>query len=171
MRCFIAIDFPAEEKAKTLLEELGKIKGTKCVSSLHLTLNFIGEIEDVERAKSAIEELRGQKKFRAELKGVGAFPDEKKPRVVWLGVEDDNVSAAIAEKLCKVLKNCDKTFLPHITLARVKYEGDREKISNFIERHKSEYIGSYEVTRIYLKKSTLTQKGPIYENLYELELL
>ncbi len=167
MRCFISIDFPLEEKAKKLIEELSRMKGVKCVATLHLTLNFLGEIEDIEPAKEAMDALE-YRRFNAELRGTGAFPNEENARVIWLGVKDDGTSASIAEKLCSDLKNCDKPFMPHVTLARVKH-GNND-CREFIKEHRDETIGVYEVNSIFLKKSTLTPGGPIYENLYEVKL-
>lgn len=169
MRCFISIDFPLEEKAKKLIEELSRMNGVKCVATLHLTLNFLGEVEDIGPAKEAMDALE-YRKFNAELKGTGAFPNERNARVIWLGVKDDGTSASIAEKLCSDLKNCDKPFVPHVTLARVKHGCDKNKIHEFIKEHRDDAIGIYEVSSIFLKKSTLTPGGPIYENLYEVKL-
>ncbi|MDY6985056.1 MAG: RNA 2',3'-cyclic phosphodiesterase [Candidatus Thermoplasmatota archaeon] len=168
MRCFISIDFPVEKKAKKLIEELSGMRGVKCVATLHLTLNFLGEVDDIEPAKKAMDELGSYRRFNAELRGIGAFPNEKNVRVIWLGVKDDGTSASIAEKLCNDLKNCDKPFVPHATLARVKHGGDNCR--EFIKEHRDETIGVYEVNSIFLKKSTLAPGGPIYENLYEVKL-
>jgi len=170
VRCFIAIDFPLDRRARELLEELGGIRGTKCVNALHMTLNFLGDVDDTERARYAMEGLREHNRFRAELRGVGAFPNERNARVVWLGVEDDGTSAAMAEELCAVLKNCDRPFMPHVTLARVRPDNDRAGMREFINDHRSESVGSYEVDRVCLKRSDLTPAGPVYEDLYDIRL-
>lgn len=170
MRCFIAFDFPMEKKAESLLNELRANRDMKCVSALHLTINFLGEIANTERAVEAMNGLKKYTRFTAHLGSVGAFPDEKRARVIWLGVSDNGTSTKMAEYLCKELKNCDRPFVPHITLARVREGGDRATAQDFVIKHKDVEIGTYEAQKVFLKKSTLTPAGPIYENVYEIEL-
>jgi len=170
MRCFIAFDFPMEKKAESLLNELRANRDMKCVSALHLTINFLGEIANTERAVEAMNGLKKYTRFTARLGGVGAFPDEKRARVIWLGVSDNGTSTRMAEDLCKELKNCDRPFVPHITLARVREGGDRATAQDFVIKHKDVEAGTYEAQKVFLKKSTLTPAGPIYENVYEIEL-
>jgi 2'-5' RNA ligase len=159
-----------EKKAESLLNELRANRDMKCVSALHLTINFLGEIANTERAVEAMNGLKKYTRFTAHLGSVGAFPDEKRARVIWLGVSDNGTSTKMAEYLCKELKNCDRPFVPHITLARVREGGDRATAQDFVIKHKDVEIGTYEAQKVFLKKSTLTPAGPIYENVYEIEL-
>jgi len=161
---------PYGKKAESLLNELRANRDMKCVSALHLTINFLGEIANTERAVEAMNGLKKYTRFTARLGGVGAFPDEKRARVIWLGVSDNGTSTRMAEDLCKELKNCDRPFVPHITLARVREGGDRATAQDFVIKHKDVEAGTYEAQKVFLKKSTLTPAGPIYENVYEIEL-
>src|SRR6266481_9704210 len=98
IRTFIAIDLSdnvraAIEQAQTRLKRtnLGvKISWTK-VANLHLTLQFLGYVEEtvVEKIKAALRLVAAQHQpFDVSVRGGGAFPDEKRPRVVWIGCDD-----------------------------------------------------------------------------------
>jgi len=166
MRCFISIDFPAEDKTRKLLGEIGNIKGIKRVNSLHLTLKFLGEIdsEEAEKTEATMKKLEKYAKFNVKLHGIGAFPNENYIRVIWIGVSD-----SVVEKMAEDLDS--KRFAPHVTVARVKNAREKEKIVDLIKRYKNTDFGEYTVDRVFLKKSTLTPDGPIYEDLYEVKLI
>src|SRR5437868_364078 len=98
IRTFIAIDLPddvrgaiEEVQARLKRTDLAvKISWTK-VANLHLTLQFLGYIEEavVEKIKDALRPVAAQHQpFDVSVRGAGAFPDEKRPRVVWLGCSD-----------------------------------------------------------------------------------
>jgi 2'-5' RNA ligase len=166
MRCFISIDFPVEDNTGKLLGELGTISGIKKVNSLHLTLKFLGEInsEEAEKTEATMKKLEKYPKFNVKLHGIGAFPNENYIRVIWIGVSD-----SVVEKMARDLDS--KRFAPHVTVARVKNAREKEKIVDLIKRYKNTDFGEYTVDGVFLKKSTLTPDGPIYEDLYEVKLI
>jgi 2'-5' RNA ligase len=175
MRCFIAIDIPEEIKEKIMaiekeLEE--KIKeSAKFVEreNLHITLKFLGEIEEnkIPEIKEIINSISFTP-FKIKLKGIGVFPNEKFIRVIWIGGESkelEGIASYLDEKLKSIGKFESEEFTIHLTIARVK---SKINISNFLNKYQNYEFGEFEVAninQIKLKKSTLTPKGPIYEDL------
>ena len=165
MRCFISIGFPCEETAKDLLGKLGGIGGVKCVDSLHLTLSFLGDVEDTKPVEERMAVLKNYGTFEVELSGVGCFPNRDNPRVIWIGI-GEGVETLMAMTRDLTIEN----FSPHVTIARVKYERNLNSIRRFIDRYSQTMVGKYMVKRVSLMKSTLTPAGPIYEELYGIRL-
>ena len=107
------------------------------------------------------------------MKGTGAFPKPKFPRVVWIGTDDNgrNMLIQLSKKVEKMLEPLgffsEKPFKPHITVFRIKKKiGD---ITKELDNHKTIDFGIQEVTSIKLKKSELTPDGPIYSDLEEIK--
>ena len=108
-------------------------------------------------------------KFELTIMHSGAFPNPKKPRVVWLGVDKNGGEkiSSLANDVNKVLgtiglKN-EKPFKPHLTIFRVKNRiGD---ITRELLKFKDVEFGKQMITKIVLKKSELSQNGPEYTNL------
>jgi len=175
MRCFVAIDVSEDvckfiEKIKS---EIKSKKFLKIASEPHITLKFIGEVNEIQK-NQIIENLKKirYKPFEVIIKGVGAFPDMNYIRVIWLGCISKEL-----EELAEIIKNNlrefnpkDEKFVGHITLARIKSKPDSD-IYNFIERYKNIEIGKFLVREFKLKKSVLTPKGPLYSDVYNFEMI
>ncbi|RLF91135.1 RNA 2',3'-cyclic phosphodiesterase [Thermococci archaeon] len=185
VRTFIAIDLGQETKdiiESKVLDEISKIDvDVKLVEkeNLHLTLKFLGEIHErrVSDVKEVLERISSEKKkFSMRLHGLGAFPNSRSARVVWIGVEDGreelhNLASEIDSELHKIgFKRERKRFHPHITVCRVKTPRNISKIRSLIEALRDLEVGVEEVNCLSLKKSTLTSKGPIYEDLHKFPL-
>ncbi len=179
-RIFLAVKFPARirktlrQAEEILRQELGK-KKVRWVSpsSLHLTIFFIGWVNEkiLPRLKKILVSLASQQKvFHLYLKDFGAFPNLKKPRVLWISVggqtkELENLVFNIQRIMKKLGFFPDHPFLAHITLARVKAPiniSSRaiEKI-NWLLAEKREFP----VKEFVLLESELTPKGAIYTPL------
>jgi 2'-5' RNA ligase len=176
MRVFIAIEVSDElrEKMVSLQKQLS-IDGVKLVEkeNLHLTMHFLGEIDESMKDKviKAMDKLNCRK-FEMSCTGVGAFPSKNYIRVIWVGAEAPELKQ-IYDQLGTEFARLgfkQEQFSPHITLARVKFLKDKEKLSEFLEENEGIEIGECKVEGVFLKKSTLTPKGPIYENVYEKKL-
>jgi 2'-5' RNA ligase len=112
------------------------------------------------------------KPFVMKLQGLGAFPSQERPRVIWVGVtqgfeEVQAIYRTLRPKLQAIPLRLEpkEEFAPHITIARVKFSG--YALRKIIASLKDVELGLQEVKAIRLKKSTLTPRGPIYETLYE----
>jgi len=142
--------------------------------NIHVTLRFLGEIPAslVESVCEAMRQIKFQP-FDLELKGLGCFPDYHRPNVVWVGITRGEVELrSIFNQLEPSLRRLGfppdrKGFSPHLTIARVRSGRDRQKLVESVEALKDQTIGSITVSRVKLKKSVLTPKGPIYSTLYE----
>jgi len=179
IRCFIAIDVDNPEivsKVVNIQRELetggSKIKPVE-PENLHLTLFFLGEQPSkvVERIQVAMSTVQF-KPFVMKLQGLGAFPSQERPRVIWVGVtqgfeEVQAIYRTLRPKLQAIPLRLEpkEEFAPHITIARVKFSG--YALRKIIASLKDVELGLQEVKAIRLKKSTLTPRGPIYETLYE----
>lgn len=138
---------------------------------MHLTLKFLGEIDpdsvaDVTKALEHASE--GVAPFVLEFASLGFFPDAKRPRVFWAGIEDcdkilKKVHNRLEAELAKLKFEEDrKPFRPHLTLARIKGKlsgstdlGDRQQMN----------FGKQTVRALTLFKSVLRPQGPIYTPL------
>ncbi len=170
MRCFIAVDLDPfiTRKIELLQEELVNLD-TKLVEphNLHFTLKFLGEVDEdiVNGVKTMLKETANDfKPFVFDIKDTGVFPNENFIRVVWIGGEKLNsLQLAINDSLSKLFKKEKPS--PHLTIARVRTQRHRKEIINFIERHKYVKIGEMLVKTIKLKRSIITSKGSVYEDL------
>jgi len=173
MRIFVAIKIPKDIKdcisgvQESIGDDLAKIRWVN-KDQMHLTLKFLGEVQpsNIIEIKKELKKIEFNP-FRTYLSSISMFPNENYIRVVWVGLEPEeeinSLQKDIDEKLKKLFKK-DKDFKPHITLGRVKFVRDKEK---FIENLRKIKIDNkkVDVNGFKLMKSTLSQKGPIYEEI------
>ncbi len=176
IRSFIAVDVTAKEVVNAVealqRELLATGADLKPVEpyNLHLTLIFLGE-QPKRNLDEIAKRLEGlpHKRFVIELRGVGAFPNPSSPRVIWIDVGKGR------EELVKLAQDVralardfaqEDEFTPHLTIARVKGPRNRDKLTAFLEAHRSDRFGEVEVAEVKLKRSTLTPRGPIYSDIY-----
>ena len=104
--------------------------------NLHLTLRFLGEVEEArlpELSKAIASSLQGTSPFPLALGGLGAFPDLRFPRVIWIGVkrgaeELSALQARLEEGLQRIgFSPEDRPFSPHLTLGRVRSPKRRDR--------------------------------------------
>ncbi len=181
MRLFVAVDL--SEEIRDSISKLSKtfaVKGIKTVEkeNLHLTLKFLGEVQDSKKDRiiSALDEIE-YKKFRINLKGVGYFPGGSKLRVIWVGVHSgakqlETLANLVEDKMVELKFKKERRFVPHTTIARVKRidNNTRNHILKQLAEFQGKEFGEMEVDHFSLKKSTLTPSGPIYEDLKIFEL-
>ncbi len=175
MRAFIAIDLP--RGLRTSLHDIAaKMPGrfsAVTVSNIHLTLHFLGEINDekVDDAKMIMDSIK-IKKFEVKVKGLSFF-GEKAVQTVFANILDGGISAKLRSDIAFGLEAYGfapdkKEYHPHITIARVKHEVPATK--EFITTNSSYYFGSFVAQRISLKESRISDIGSTYVSLYEREL-
>lgn len=179
IRTFIAVELPdSMKKAIEALQQEIDFKGLKLVEPqlVHVTLKFLGDIPpaQVEPVANALSHI-DCKPFTARIAGVGVFPNPSYMKVVWLGAHGDfeHLHAEVESVLKGLGFRPDRgKFTGHATLARVKYfdETTKAQLSRALAKLQDIAVGEYRVDSIAFKKSTLTPKGPIYENLREIPL-
>jgi 2'-5' RNA ligase len=141
MRLFVALDLAPEirQRMATLIEGLrGFAPDVRWVSvaSLHLTLKFIGESDQLASIREILNSIHAPAVELAFL-GAGFFPTLRSPRVFWIGVEADDRLAALARSIDEALAPLGiakeaHAFTPHITLARSGSDRPQHKSS---QRH------------------------------------
>lgn len=178
-RCFISIDLPKEvqnhlkEIQKQILSDNVKLINVK-PENIHLTLKFLGEIDEkqLETLKDALMKVRFPR-FKAKLSSAGVFPNENFIRVVWIGIEPrekaDELHSLLDGQLAKEGFAKDERFENHATISRVKSIKDKRAFVEELKKIKIKQM-EFEISKIALKKSTLTPEGPIYEDLMEVKL-
>lgn len=179
IRAFLAIDLDDETKAKIniISKEFKKINANiKFVDlyNIHLTLKFFGDI-DVNGIKILEKKIANVldnfSPFNVKIKGCGAFPNNNKIKVIWVGIENDinikKLHDALDDEFEKLGFDKDKKFSSHLTIGRMKSAKGKNKVKSTIETLNDINITSINVKKITLKKSTLTSKGPIYEDIKE----
>lgn len=178
MRAFIAIDIAQDikEKIGSLIKELSSPSdGIKWVrpENLHITLKFLGEVKE-ERLTGIIAVLKDianvSRPFSLRIGGVGTFPEKKRPRVIWIGVEDSEqlltLQKEIDKRLCSLgFHSEDRPFTGHITIARLKEGAKTERLFEKLSPLKQKDFGFIEVTEIVLMKSELRPDGARYEKV------
>lgn len=176
MRAFIAIDIPAEIRGELMKiqQKLSEVQTLKAkfveAENFHLTLKFLGEISDarVNQIKERLSEVKFPK-FKALFGQLGTFPSPNYVRVIWISLEPEEKVKELTKAINEVLKSKDERFESHVTLARVKNIENKELLQKKLTTIKFEKK-SFEVSFIKLKKSTLTPKGPIYEDVVSFDL-
>lgn len=178
-RVFIAIDISSEARSKvsayidTLKRSARDVRvGWERPEKLHLTLKFLGDIDDnkvsdVEQAlKKVAAEFSG---FWSKISGTGRFPPKGDPRILWLGLVDDGATALLAQTLDRELSRTGfasekRKFHPHLTIARLR-EPHRsvlvaaEHVSNEFE------TADFAVSELVIYESQLLPTGSVYRKL------
>ena len=140
--------------------------------NLHLTLKFIGETEDamIHRIRDVLNAIAAeQDPFSLVLSGVGAFPDAKKPRILYAastkGTEDVKALAgAVESALVDIgLPAETRAYSPHVTLGRVKTPSRRLDVSDVVEALGELPLGTTEIRDLILFKTHMGTRGAHYE--------
>lgn len=175
VRCFVAVACPREVAAglagvQGLVRAMGEVKAVG-EDGMHLTLKFLGEQDEVAVAglKAALSAVR-RLPFRMEVRGLGAFPDASRPKVIWAGVgagarEAAELSALVDAALKPLGHPPENRFHPHITLARVKGRINSRALCRAIGESRQTVYGSYDAAEFALMESRLSPAGPKYSPL------
>jgi 2'-5' RNA ligase len=188
IRSFIAIELPREIKLaiarlqnRLKSEGVGQVKWVD-LENTHLTLKFLGNIAAslTGRITTALEEAcRGIHPFVLELSEPGVFPNERRVRVVWVGLKGD------VAKLEQLQKHVDtalaplgfkaeaRPFTPHLTLARVREQAtpdEKQALGQLVTCTAPADGGSLNVDAVHLMRSQLTHEGPIYSRISSVTL-
>ncbi len=176
MRTFVAIeisDGSIINSIKKFQTEININANPVESKNFHFTLQFLGEIsaEISQKAIHAIQKIEFSS-FSVKLRGVGAFPGPKFPRVIWIGTDESggNKLIQLSNKVRKALEPLeffsDRPFKPHITVFRIKKKV--EDLRRELDGRKTMDFGIQRVTCIKLKKSVLGPNGPAYTDLEEI---
>ncbi len=178
MRAFVALGVEEPEVLDAIQAVQTKLRATgadlKPVEreNLHFTIQFLGEISEAEASEAASRlgalSLKGG---RAEVRGVGAFPNAANPRVVWCGTspEGESLVNSIAGSVSRALQGIGGQekgeFKPHLTLARVRSPRNSQALAAEIRNCSALVFGLTDLAALRLKSSTLTPRGPVYSDV------
>ena len=179
MRLFLAINLPREVRgevsaATAALKSAAPELAWVDERLLHFTLKFLGETpeERVPEIQAMLAGVAGRhRELVMTLGGVGAFPNFRRARVVWLGVAEEprlelvhHDLEASGERLGFEIEA--RPFRPHLTLARVKQAPGEERMRALARAAKqTDYRTDFIVRSIDLMASTLSSSGPEYTTL------
>ena len=176
IRAFVAIDLPDEVRkalveAKSDIAEGVRRDAVRWVKpqNIHLTLRFLGNtaLEKLSLFTTRMDEIIGKHQaFDLQLAGIGCFPNARRPRVLWIGINGakDRLGSLQANVEDLVVesgwKRENRRYHPHLTLGRVK--NSREVAESDIQWGKIMQRGLIPVSAIHLIESTLTPSGALY---------
>lgn len=184
MRCFIAVDVPAPvreaaARVQASLQAAGADVKWTSPESLHVTLKFLGELDDaaVEAVKAKLaSDAPSRGRLVVRFRGVGSFPERGRPRVIWAGCEGEVDGLAALARLAEEagteagVEPEARPFAPHLTLGRVKTPRNVQSLQALLPRFREVAFGECPVQAVVLYKSTLRPQGALYEPQATFEL-
>jgi 2'-5' RNA ligase len=177
LRTFIAVDTgkAIRDRCVALQETLARSGAdVKWVEpdNLHVTLLFLGEVEDRDvpaLCRAVAEVAERHDGFRLSVEGVGCFPNPRRPRVVWVGVGDGHAELvklheALEPPLLELgcYRREERAYTPHLTLGRVKGERATAALASALAAKAKWQAGVTEVGEVHVLSSELTPRGPVY---------
>lgn len=170
VRAFLAIPlaWQLQESIRALQSDLqARIPEARWTrpENLHLTLHFFGEIdqESLEKFKVSVLSVRRCKRpFQVEVKGLGAFPNPRRPRVIWLGLTPRDQLG----ELYRATQHClhqaglateSRPYSPHLTIGRLRQH--KPDLTELFGSLKQNTIGQLTVDRLILYESRLHPDG------------
>ena len=189
MRIFVAI--PLTEDIRTrLMMEVERAKsvlsaGVRWVpyENIHLTLIFLGEqpVSKIPALKAVIHRAAlSQRPFDLSIREIGSFPDLRRPRVFWIGVEEttgrlNSLQRALEEGFSALgIQPEGRPFHPHLTIARVKREvtkREQEQMRALPAAMGRVDLGSLHAHEIVLYRSELRPQGAVYNRIQSFPLV
>jgi 2'-5' RNA ligase len=189
IRAFIAIELSIELKQKLdqvsarFRKELLRVPVRwASVRNIHLTLKFLGDVQNTRLAaiEQTLARVAGSHQvFQIGLADWGVFPKPDRPRVIWIGVNAPADLAALQQDVEAGVASLGFTpearrFTPHLTLGRVSQDAstvDRRAIASLLDTFRVEQLGAMQVEQVCLFRSDLKPAGAIYTRLFVAGLL
>jgi len=178
IRTFIAIELPEQVKDQIRIEYL-KLNSTDASirwvkpKNLHLTLKFLGDIEEEklkEVENSVTESVSPYNKLNLSLKGLGFFPDIKRPKVIWKEVAGDidellSLAESIEKNMTRIGFSAElRKFSPHITIGRIK-KIKRREIDTILEMASDSEEVEFIAQNVKIIRSELIPGGAVHTTL------
>ena len=184
MRAFVAVELSETIRAR-LGDLIASFRSTgapvKWVEpeNLHLTLKFLGNLAE-DNLSVATEIMKrcaeGIGPFDLTVSGAGAFPNLRRPRVLFVEAHDaPRAAAELARRLNRKMTRAgvrkeDRAFRCHVTLGRIRKPGPVHGLAEKLEGAGGESFGTMTVSRIVLMRSELTRAGPVYSPMARADL-
>jgi 2'-5' RNA ligase len=182
VRLFVALEIPTEvrDSFAALINELRAADSSFSKNrarwvrpeNLHITLKFIGHVDNgkLESIRAALDEVRFDGPVEMQFRGLGFFPNAKRPRVFWAGMETSPILAPLATEIDARLKKLGilsetKEFAPHLTLARFDPPGISDGLSAIAQQNLTREFGAARTGEFHLFESKTRPSGAEYTRL------
>jgi 2'-5' RNA ligase len=187
-RLFVALEppEPVRRRLAALAEELRRRAGragdeVRWVrpENVHLTLQFLGAVpeERVAAVEAALREAAaGGRPLSLALRGAGGFPNARRPRVLWAGLEGDlaPLSALVGDLGARLARLGfppeDRPFSPHLTLGRARDGRGAPGLAGALAGAAEAEPTPWRAAEILLVESHLSPRGPRYETIARIAL-
>ena len=177
MRLFVALDIP-DAVRRALRELIARLK-PECDDArwvrpegMHVTLKFLGETDGakLDSIKAALSPVHSDRPVDLDFRGLGFFPNEFHPRVIWCGVKGSSNLVTLAASVDAALQPLgfspeSREFSPHLTLARFDSLKGLDTLVRAANNLKSYDFGSARQSEFYLYQSVLKRGGAEYTGL------
>ncbi len=185
LRTFIAIDLgkTIRDRLVSLQENFAKItSGVKWVEpqNLHLTLLFLGEVDDREIpavCRAAEEVTQPLAAFPISVEGAGCFPNPRRPHSLWVGVGNGVQETCVLHDALEpplLALGCyrreERKFTPHVTLGRIRSVQAPAGFGQALAKYQAWKAGDAHVREVHVMSSELTPSGPVYTVLSRAKL-
>ena len=182
MRLFVALQIPTDvrDNLAAAIQEFRDLdkraagKGPRWVrpENLHVTLKFIGEAapEKLEGIRVALAGVRPDAPVELSCRGLGFFPNEKRPQVFWASLEASGNLPKLAEDIDRALAAVGiarerREFAPHLTLARFDPPRLGENFRAAFAQAGSRDFGSFQAREFHLIESKTKSSGAEYTRI------
>lgn len=177
MRLFVALEIPTavRDNLAAMIRDLRPLAPQfKWVrpENLHVTLKFIGETsgEELGAIRHALSAVQFKPNVDLRFRGLGFFPNGKRPTVFWAGIEATSILTNLAGDIDRSLEAVgvpreERAFAPHLTLARLKGFGLPEKLRSAIRKNETRDFGAFNTHEFHLIESKLKLSGAEYTTL------
>jgi 2'-5' RNA ligase len=174
VRLFVALEIPAavRDNLATLIKGLRNAEPKARWArpeNLHVTLKFLGETssEKLEGIRKALSAVRSEQLVELNFRGLGFFPNEKRPRVLWAGMDASPNVKLLAASIDQTLERLgfpreDRDFTPHLTIARFSSPRIPEKLRAAIQQNIARESGAVRTDEFHLIESKLKPSGAEY---------
>ena len=182
MRLFVALKIPSavREHFATLINELRALESKSSAKkprwvrpeNLHVTLKFIGHVDPalLDPIRATLAKVCSNGPVDLRFRGLGFFPNAKRPRVLWAGTAASPNLSSLARDIDASLAKLgipaeERAFTPHLTLARCEASAISAAIAGVVERDSARDFGGLRTTQFHLIESKLKASGAEYTTL------
>jgi RNA 2',3'-cyclic 3'-phosphodiesterase len=182
VRLFVALEISSAVR-ETLAAMIDELRAADAPSSktkarwvraenVHVTLKFIGHVDagKLDAIRTELAEIRSDAPVELHFRGIGFFPNDRRPRVFWAGVEASPNLATLAgeidARLSRVGIPCEtRAFAPHLTLARFDPPSISEALRAAARKNGAREFGSVRTGEFHFFESKTRPTGADYTHL------
>jgi 2'-5' RNA ligase len=182
VRLFVALEIPSavRDNFAALINQLRAADATSLKNkarwvwpeNLHVTLKFLGHVEAgrLDAIRAALAEVHCSGAVELHFRGLGFFPSEKRPRVLWAGIGASANLASLANEIDARLEKLGipretRAFAPHLTLARFDPPVITERFRTALRENAAREFGCVRTGEFHLFDSKTRPTGAEYTRL------